>query len=393
MVDRILGRGRDGKDGKDGKDARDGRDGRRRRPPSSPRRTPRRPSGSGSSWPATCAARGPWSCSRSSRTSSSSCTAIACSATTRRSWPASPGSMGRRVAVIGQQKGADTEENVRRNFGMPHPEGYRKAMRIDGARGALRPAGRDVRRRPRRPPRPRVRGARHRRGDRPVGRPDDPPPHADRDRDHRRGRLRRRARDRRRRRGAGPRERGLLRHLAGGLREHPVADHGRGGDRRPRDEDDRRGPAGAGRRGPDRRRAGRGRPHGPRRDGPPPQGRDPARSWTAWRASRSTCWSSSAIAGTVRSAPTPSLPARCRHRPCRHGAGSRTASAACSRPASAPCRRRSRWGVATSHPPARTSDRCPNRTAPAIAPPRSARPITPVSRACRRRSSRRWSRS
>ncbi len=37
---------------------------------------------------------------------------------------------GRRVAVIGQQKGADTEENIRRNFGMPHPEGYRKAMRI-----------------------------------------------------------------------------------------------------------------------------------------------------------------------------------------------------------------------------------------------------------------------
>jgi acetyl-CoA carboxylase carboxyl transferase alpha subunit len=36
----------------------------------------------------------------------------------------------RRVAVIGQQKGADTEENIRRNFGMPHPEGYRKAMRV-----------------------------------------------------------------------------------------------------------------------------------------------------------------------------------------------------------------------------------------------------------------------
>ena len=36
----------------------------------------------------------------------------------------------RRVVVIGQQKGADTEENIRRNFGMPHPEGYRKAMRI-----------------------------------------------------------------------------------------------------------------------------------------------------------------------------------------------------------------------------------------------------------------------
>jgi acetyl-CoA carboxylase carboxyl transferase alpha subunit len=36
----------------------------------------------------------------------------------------------RRVVVIGQQKGAETEENIRRNFGMPHPEGYRKAMRL-----------------------------------------------------------------------------------------------------------------------------------------------------------------------------------------------------------------------------------------------------------------------
>jgi acetyl-CoA carboxylase carboxyl transferase subunit beta len=37
---------------------------------------------------------------------------------------------GRRVAVVGQQKGADTDENIKRNFGMPHPEGYRKAMRV-----------------------------------------------------------------------------------------------------------------------------------------------------------------------------------------------------------------------------------------------------------------------
>jgi len=37
---------------------------------------------------------------------------------------------GRRIAVIGQQKGADTDENIQRNFGMPHPEGYRKAMRM-----------------------------------------------------------------------------------------------------------------------------------------------------------------------------------------------------------------------------------------------------------------------
>ena len=37
---------------------------------------------------------------------------------------------GRRVVIVGQQKGSDTEENIRRNFGMPHPEGYRKAMRV-----------------------------------------------------------------------------------------------------------------------------------------------------------------------------------------------------------------------------------------------------------------------
>lgn len=34
------------------------------------------------------------------------------------------------VMVIGQQKGKDTKENVKRNFGMPHPEGYRKALRL-----------------------------------------------------------------------------------------------------------------------------------------------------------------------------------------------------------------------------------------------------------------------
>ena len=34
------------------------------------------------------------------------------------------------VAVIGHQKGRDTREKVKRNFGMPRPEGYRKAMRI-----------------------------------------------------------------------------------------------------------------------------------------------------------------------------------------------------------------------------------------------------------------------
>jgi acetyl-CoA carboxylase carboxyl transferase subunit alpha len=34
------------------------------------------------------------------------------------------------VALVSQQKGRDTKEKIRRNFGMPHPEGYRKALRI-----------------------------------------------------------------------------------------------------------------------------------------------------------------------------------------------------------------------------------------------------------------------
>lgn len=37
---------------------------------------------------------------------------------------------GRPVVVIGHQKGRDTREKVRRNFGMPRPEGYRKALRL-----------------------------------------------------------------------------------------------------------------------------------------------------------------------------------------------------------------------------------------------------------------------
>jgi len=37
---------------------------------------------------------------------------------------------GRPVTVIGHQKGKDTKDNISRNFGMPHPEGYRKALRL-----------------------------------------------------------------------------------------------------------------------------------------------------------------------------------------------------------------------------------------------------------------------
>jgi acetyl-CoA carboxylase carboxyl transferase subunit alpha len=37
---------------------------------------------------------------------------------------------GRPVMLIAQQKGRDVKENLKRNFGMPHPEGYRKALRL-----------------------------------------------------------------------------------------------------------------------------------------------------------------------------------------------------------------------------------------------------------------------
>ena len=48
--------------------------------------------------------------------------------------PAVIGGIGRfqdrTIMVVGQQKGVSTEEKVKRNFGMAHPEGYRKAMRL-----------------------------------------------------------------------------------------------------------------------------------------------------------------------------------------------------------------------------------------------------------------------
>ncbi|MDD5436917.1 MAG: acetyl-CoA carboxylase carboxyltransferase subunit alpha, partial [Candidatus Omnitrophica bacterium] len=37
---------------------------------------------------------------------------------------------GEKVVVVGHQKGRDTKENLERNFGSAHPEGYRKAMRV-----------------------------------------------------------------------------------------------------------------------------------------------------------------------------------------------------------------------------------------------------------------------
>ena len=37
---------------------------------------------------------------------------------------------GMPVTVIGQQKGKNTKDNIKRNFGMPSPDGYRKALRL-----------------------------------------------------------------------------------------------------------------------------------------------------------------------------------------------------------------------------------------------------------------------
>lgn len=37
---------------------------------------------------------------------------------------------GQAITIIGHQRGKTTKENIRRNFGMPHPEGYRKALRL-----------------------------------------------------------------------------------------------------------------------------------------------------------------------------------------------------------------------------------------------------------------------
>ena len=38
--------------------------------------------------------------------------------------------IGRKIVMIGEQKGRGTKNKIRRNFGMPHPEGYRKALRV-----------------------------------------------------------------------------------------------------------------------------------------------------------------------------------------------------------------------------------------------------------------------
>ena len=131
MVDRLLGRGRDGKDGRDGRDARDARDADEAKAAEAAAATDPK----GAVWARVQLARNlrrPRTLEllkamadefvelHGDRLFGDDEAIVAGFARIE----------GHRVAVIGQQKGADTEENVRRNFGMPHPEGYRKAMRV-----------------------------------------------------------------------------------------------------------------------------------------------------------------------------------------------------------------------------------------------------------------------
>ena len=96
----------------------------------SPTRRRSRPPGGACSWRGTRSVRARSTWCIASSTASWSCTAIAAF----RDDPAIVGGPalleGRPVMVIGHQKGTDTESNIFRNFGSPHPEGFRKAQRL-----------------------------------------------------------------------------------------------------------------------------------------------------------------------------------------------------------------------------------------------------------------------
>ncbi len=71
------------------------------------------------------------------------------------------------VMVIGNRKGGSTKDRVRRNFGMPHPEGYRKALRCMKIAEKFAPARHQLHRSARRVSRPGRRRARTGRSHRP----------------------------------------------------------------------------------------------------------------------------------------------------------------------------------------------------------------------------------
>ena len=142
--------------------------------------------------------------------------------------------------VIGHQKGRDTRENIRRNFGDGPTGGLPQGRAADAPRREVRHPGRHLHRHPRRRPdasAPRSAARRTAIAESLLtmaGLRD-----ADRRRRDRRGRQRRRARDRRRRPGADAGERDLLGGLAGGLRLDPLEGREQGAGSRRDDADHR----------------------------------------------------------------------------------------------------------------------------------------------------------
>jgi acetyl-CoA carboxylase carboxyl transferase subunit alpha len=104
---------------------------------------------------------------------------------------------GEAVMVIGHQKGRDTKERVRRNYGMPKPEGYRKALRLMKMAEKFGMPIITLIDTPGRVPRRWFGGTQPERGDRAESLRDGDDSRADRQHRDRRGRIRRRAGHRR----------------------------------------------------------------------------------------------------------------------------------------------------------------------------------------------------
>ena len=164
---------------------------------------------------------------------STSCTAIAPTATTRRSSAAWRASTAQPCMVLGHQKGRDTKEKIHRNFGMPRPEGYRKALRLMKLAEKFELPLFTFVDTPGAYPGHRRRGARAVGGHRPQSLRNGRAAHSGHRHGDRRRRLRRRARDRHRRCDADAAVRDVLGDLARGLRVDPVEvrRHARGGRR------------------------------------------------------------------------------------------------------------------------------------------------------------------
>ena len=139
---------------------------------------------------------------------------------------------GMPVMVIGQQKGRDTKERVRRNYGMPKPEGYRKALRLMRMAERFRIPVITLDRYAGRLSRHRLGGARPERGHRAQSVRDVASRGAGVERGDRRGRLGRRVGHRRVRPAGDAAIQRLLGDLAGELRVDFVEEHRQEGDRR-----------------------------------------------------------------------------------------------------------------------------------------------------------------